>query len=94
MDYVLKHSLTSNDIDFLNETTLDFAIITNNHQVESDSGWRDAATGARIINANDRAVFKNVAPADVTLLTLKYGDRVSILHNGLARIYKYNTHIE
>ena len=92
MDYVLRQTLSETDIDFLNETTIDFKII-NSHglkaetQIGYDSGWCDMATGARIINKDDRAVFKNVSNSELTLLTLKFGKRLKDLHDGMKRIY-------
>lgn len=92
MDYVLRRSLTEDDIDFLNETTIKF-VIFNSHglapetQIGYDSGWCDASTGARIINSNDRVLFKSVSASELTLLTLKFGDRLKELHDGIKRIY-------
>lgn len=92
MDYILKRSLSETDIDFLNETTISFEII-NSHglapetKLGYDSGWCDASTGARIINKNDRAMFKNVSASELTLLTLKFGDRLIDLHSGMKKIY-------
>ena len=92
MNYILRQPLSETDIDFLNETTIDFKII-NSHglksgtQLRNDSGWCDAATGARIIDVNDRAVFKNVSNSELTLLTLKFGNRLKDLHDGMKRIY-------
>jgi hypothetical protein len=92
MDYILKQSLSENDIDFLNETTIKFEIFDTHGlkpetQIGFDSGWCDASTGARIINKNDRAMFKSVSDSELTLLTLKFGDRLLGLHSGLKKIY-------
>lgn len=92
MDYILKQSLSAEDIDFLNETTIEFEIF-NTHGLKAetqtgfDSGWCDMTTGARIINKNDRAMFKNVGESELTLLTLKFGKRLLGLQSGLRRIY-------
>ena len=92
MDYVLRRSLTEDDVDFLNETTIEFKIF-NSHglkaetQIGYDSGWCDMSSGARIINSNDRALFKSVSASELTLLTLKFGDRLKELHDGIKRIY-------
>ena len=92
MDYILKRSLSESDIDFLNETTIKFEIFDTHGlkpetQIGFDSGWCDASTGARIINKNDRAMFKSVSDSELTLLTLKFGDRLLGLHSGLKKIY-------
>ena len=93
MDYVLRRSLTEADIDFLNETTVEFEIF-NSHglapetKVGYDSGWCDASTGARIINNNDRVLFKNVSEQELTLLLLKFGSRLLEMNTNLSRIYK------
>ena len=92
MDYILKQSLSAEDIDFLNETTIEFEIFDTHGlkpetQIGFDSGWCDMSTGARIINKNDRAMFKNVSESELTLLTLKFGNRLLGLQSGLRRIY-------
>jgi hypothetical protein len=95
MDYLLRYKLSADDIDFLNVTSIAFEIIdTHGLRPETDitdSGWCDASTGARIIGENDRAVFKDVQDEDLPFLTLKFGDRLRLMHLGLAAIYKYNS---
>lgn len=94
MDYVLQHPLTTDDVDFLNETTLDFEIFNPHVEYsENDSGWCDMATGARIISNSERVAFLSVSDEDLLLLTLKYHDRLKPLHNGFKKIYKYNANI-
>lgn len=95
MDYVLQFPLTSEDIDFLNVTTLEYEIFDGNSgPLENDSGWCDMATGARIISSACRVAFLNVTPEDLTFLTLKYHDRLKPLHNGFRHIYKYKVDIK
>jgi len=96
MDYVLQFPLTSDDIDFLNVTDLEFEIFSQGHGVldKNDSGWRDAATGARIISKDDRVAFLNVTSEDLTFLTLKYPNRLKPLHNGFKKIYKYRIDVQ
>ena len=92
MNYLLRQTLTESDIDFLNETTIKFEIF-NSHglapetQIGYDSGWCDMSTGARIINKNDRALFKNVSEQEHTLLMLKFGSRILELNTKLNKIY-------
>lgn len=94
MDYVLQHSLTEDDVDFLNTTDIKFEVFNPNDEYDkNDSGWRDMATGARLIGASDRVAFLNVGDEDLLLLTLKYHDRLKPLHNGFRKIYKYNANI-
>ena len=86
MEYMLQKSLSEDDINFLNETTIEFKIIDTHGlkpetQIGYDSGWCDMNTGARIINKNDRALFKNVNDQELTLLLLKFGDRLKDLAN-------------
>ena len=89
MDYLLRHALNESDIEFLNETTMEFEIV-NTHGLKPetvvDSGWCDAA-GSRIIGHRDRAVFKNVSDAEATYLKLRFHDRLNELHDGLRAIY-------
>ena len=94
MDYVLQYPITMDDVAFLNETTLAFEIFSP-HDIEhkNDSGWCDMASGARIIDRDDRVAFLNVSKEDLLLLTLKYHDRLKPLHNGFKKIYKYNANI-
>lgn len=92
MDYVLQQSLTSEDIEFLNETTIEFEIFDTHGlkpetQLGFDSGWCDMTTGARIIGKNDRARFNNVNDVELTLLTLKFGKRLREFHTGMKKIY-------
>lgn len=98
MDYVLQYQITEDDIDFLNNTSIKFEVF-DSHGLKSeadynDSGWCDAATGARIIGVNDRVAFLNPSPEDLTLLTIKYYNRLKPLHNGFKKIYKYNVIIK
>lgn len=91
MDYILRFGITPTDIDFLNETTIEFEII-NTHGLRaetnvSDSGWCDMSTGARIIGVNDRVVFRNVSEEDQTYLTLRYDTRIKQLTSGFEKIY-------
>ena len=92
MDYVLRRSLTESDVDFLNITTIEFELFDSHGlktetQAGVDSGWCDWSTGARIINDKDRVRFNNVSPKELTLLLLKFGDRIRELHNGMKQIY-------
>ena len=87
MDYILRYPLTSDDVDFINNSSMDIEIhnptITGN-----DSGWCDAATGQRLVTHGDRAIFHNVSEPDLLMLKLKYGDRIKELHDGLKQIYE------
>jgi hypothetical protein len=95
MDYVLQYPLDNEDIKFLNATTIDFEIFDPVEEINgNDSGWCDAATGARIISDTHRVAFKNVSPEQLTFLTLKYFNRLKPLHNGFKKIYKYKTDIK
>lgn len=92
MDYVLRRSLTESDVDFLNITTIEYELFDSHGlkpetQLGFDSGWCDMNTGARIISERDRVRFNNVSPKELTLLTLKFGDRLKELHDGMKRIY-------
>ena len=97
MDFVLQYQITEEDIDFLNKTSIEFKIFDPNGLKSeadyNDSGWCDAATGARLISSTDRVAFLNPSPEDLTFLTLKYYNRLKPLHNGFKKIYKYNTDI-
>ena len=96
MDYVLQFSLTESDIEFLNETSVKFKVFNSielNPSHDPDGGWRDIATGARIVHKDDRVAFLNVTPEELTLLTLKFYNRLKPLHNGFKKIYKYDPNI-
>jgi hypothetical protein len=97
MDYILRYPLNSDDIDFLNITTIKYeihdtkgtaALVEANFEKSlHDSGWCDYATNARIINDRDRAIFRDVTDPQLTFLQMKYGDRLKPLHKGLREIY-------
>jgi hypothetical protein len=92
MDYVLRRSLTESDIDFLNFTTIKFELFDSHGlkpetQIGFDDGWCDMTTGARIISERDRVRFNNVSPEELTLLVLKFGERLKELHDGMKHIY-------
>lgn len=91
MDVLLRNSLSESDIDFLNETDIEFDIV-NTHGLKPetnvfDSGWCDMATNARIIGHRDRAVFRNITEAEYTYLQLRYQGRLNTLTDGLKGIY-------
>lgn len=86
MDYVLRHPITSDDVDFINNSSIDIEIHNPNF-TGNDSGWCDAATGHRIITITDRAIFRNVSGPDLLMLKLKYGNRIKELHDGMKSIY-------
>lgn len=88
-DYLLRNSLSDSDIEFLNETTMQFDIVNTEGPKpgEYDSGWCDMATGQRIIHPKDRAVFRHVSEAEYTYLQLRYRDRLNELTDGLKSIY-------
>ena len=94
MDYVLQYQITADDVDFLNSTSIDFEVFNPNVDLhKQDSGWCDIETGARIITDSDRVAFKNVTAEELTLLTLKFQERLKPLHNGFKKIYKYEPNI-
>lgn len=86
MNYVLRESLTFDDVDFLNDTSYDYDIF-NPTVMENDSGWCDMATGARMITKFDRVIFRNVSPQQFTLLKLKYEHRLKLLTSDIDGIY-------
>jgi hypothetical protein len=92
MNYVLRRSLTESDVDFLNITTIEYELFDSHGlkpetKLGFDSGWCDMNTGARIISERDRVRFNNVSPEELTLLILKFGDRLKELHDGMKKIY-------
>ncbi len=68
--YLLNRKILSDDIDFLNSTDIDYDIRTD--LGPNDSGWCDAATGARIVTASDRVVFYPATAEEEVFLKLKY----------------------
>lgn len=87
MEYILRYQLTSDDIEFLNETTIDYDLHKPDKIAVNDSGWCDYSTGGYIVTKNDRAIFKGVSDTELTLLKLKFGTRLKELHDGLREIY-------
>lgn len=87
MNYILRYPLESEDIDFLNHTSIDYDLHTPNRLTPHDSGWCDMGTGGYIVNKNDRVIFKNVSDSDLTFLNLKFGNRIKLLTKGLSEIY-------
>ena len=90
MDYLLRNSLTESDIEFLNETTMDFEIVNTDWHAPMegyDSGWCDGVTGHRLITHQNRVVFRNVTAAQYTYLELRYRERLNELTDGLKGIY-------
>lgn len=86
MDYVLRYPLTSSDVDFINNSSMDIEI-HNPDVTGNDSGWCDAATGCRMVMHGDRAIFRNVSEPDLLMLKLKYDNRIKELHDGIKSIY-------
>lgn len=86
MDYLLKNPLTYDDVEFFYNSSFDW-YLHNPDVTENDSGWCDATTGARMLMFNDRAVFKDVSKEELSILTLKYEDRLLPLHDGIKKIY-------
>ena len=86
MDYILRYPLTSDDIDFINNSSMEIEI-HNPDVTGNDSGWCDMETGQRLVMHNDRAIFRNVSEPDLLMLKLKYDDRIKELHDGLKSIY-------
>jgi hypothetical protein len=86
MDYILRYPLTSGDVDFINNSSIDIEIY-NPSVTGNDSGWCDAATGQRLVMGGDRAIFRNVGESDLLMLKLKYADRLKELHEGMKSIY-------
>lgn len=72
MKYFLKTTSPQEDVEFLNNTTIEFSFIGS----ENDSGWCDAATGARIVSADDAVVFYNVSDQDALALIMRFNRRI------------------
>jgi hypothetical protein len=87
MDYILRYPLNSEDIEFLNTTSIEYDLHNHTVDAKNDSGWCDYSTGSRIITTNDRAIFKDPSDSQLTFLQLKYGSRLKELHSGLREIY-------
>ena len=87
MDYILRYELTPEDIEFLNMTTMEYEIHNPFVDVENDSGWCDMGTNARIVNSNDRVIFRAPSEQQITFLQMKFGSRLKELHSGLREIY-------
>lgn len=87
MEYILRYQLESEDVDFLNHTSIDYYLHRPNKLAVSDSGWRDVATGGYLVDGYDRAIFKDVSAADLTFLTLKFGSRLKPMIAGIEEIY-------
>jgi hypothetical protein len=86
MDYILRYSLTSGDVDFINNSSIDIEIY-NPGVTGNDSGWCDMDTGQRLLMHSDRVIFHNVSEPDLLMLKLKFGNRLKELHDGMKSIY-------
>jgi hypothetical protein len=86
MDYILRYSLTSGDVDFINNSSIDIEIY-NPGVTGNDSGWCDMDTGQRLLMHSDRVIFHNVSEPDLLMLKLKFGNRLKKLHDGMKSIY-------
>ena len=96
MDYLLRFPIEDIDLDFLNTTTIKYDVLDVHRSPfgklvtdldEFDSGWRDMATGARLVDKRDRIVFRDVSPQELTLLLIKFPDRLKKLTESMERIY-------
>lgn len=87
MDYILRYELWPEDIDFLNETSIDWYMYKHDVLSDNDSGWCDYSTGGYVVTAQDRVIFKDVSQSDLTFLTLKYGYRLKQLTSDMQGIY-------
>ena len=87
MDYILQNELTSDDVEFLNITSIEYDLHMPDKLCENDSGWCDYSTGGYIVSKNDRAIFRNVTPEQETFLILKYQNRLIPLTGDELRIY-------
>jgi hypothetical protein len=68
--YLLNRNIASDDIDFLNETDINYDIKTEFGP--NDSGWCDYSTGARLVMASDRVIFHPATGEEEVFLKLKY----------------------
>lgn len=86
MDFLLRQALSADDIDFLNQTNVEYKLINIDSGLgifnSNDSGWCDWATGARIVTSTDRVVFLDVEPPDALVLKIKYVERLRTLPHG------------
>lgn len=96
MDYLLRFPIEDIDLDFLNTTTIKYDVLDVHRSPfgklvtdldEFDSGWCDMATGARIVSERDRIVFRDVSPQELTLLLIKFPERLKKLTDTMERIY-------
>lgn len=87
MNLILRYPLTSDDLDFLNMTSIEYTIHRGDSMGDNDSGWCDMGTGAYIITRSDRAIFCNVSDSDLTFLNLKYDSRLKELTSTMENIY-------
>ena len=87
MNYILRYPLESSDIDFLNITSIEYELHSPFVDAENDSGWCDMTTRSRIVDKNDRVIFKEPSEQQLTFLQMKYGSRLKELHSGLREIY-------
>lgn len=69
--FTLKFVDPSNDVDFLNTTSITFSFENDNE----DSGWRDMFTGARILSSNDKITF-HADEQDEAVLKFRFGERL------------------
>ena len=68
--YDLQGPMTQQDIDWMYSSNIE--IYCEHPYEDGDSGWCDAATGARIIQASDRIIFHPATEEEEVFLKLKY----------------------
>ncbi len=73
MKHFLLNIIPELDVNFLNETSIEFSI--NRHSL-NDSEWCDFITGSRILSFNDSVIFVAETAEDETVLRLKFGERL------------------
>jgi hypothetical protein len=69
--FILKYLDPNNDVDFLNETQIQFDF----EDGDKDSGWCDMFTGARILTSNDVIIFQS-DEQDESMLKFRLGGRL------------------
>jgi hypothetical protein len=74
--YSLYNFANQSDIDFLIVTEVRYDIVYADTMGPTDSGWRDMATGERIISNADVVTFHVTSETDLLALKLRFGVRL------------------
>lgn len=79
--WFLPPPYTNDDIDWINNSGLDYKVITPYD--DGDSGWCDMNTGSQILTSRHEIYLRTFDDKEETWLSLKYDSRVQLRYQSL-----------